>query len=116
MRTWATAGLSIAAALCAAFGRDDSLMGRGSLAKFDQGGALAALVEGWLGDGGDVGVALEVFAEGAAENAHAGAVDDADAGEAGEEGLVDVALDLGFGLVGGAADDVELHGHVVGGV
>ena len=86
----------------------------GLLAEVDEGGALAALVEGGLGDGGDVRVALEVFAQGAAEYAHAGAVDDADAGKAGEEGLVDVALDFGLGFVGGAADDVELHGEVVG--
>ena len=88
----------------------------GLLAEFDEGGALAALVEGGFGDGGDVRVALEVVAEGAAENAHARAVDDADAGETGEEGLVDVALDFGLGFVRCAADDVELHGEIVGGV
>jgi len=88
--------------------------GHCSLSKFDFGGALAALVLGWFGDGGDVGVAAEVFAEGAAEDAHAGAVDDADAGQAGEEGAVEEAFYFGLGFVGGAADDVDLGGHVVG--
>ncbi len=90
-------------------GRTESL-----LAEFDFGGALAALVLGRFGDGGDVGVAAEVFAQGAAQDAHAGAVDDADAGQAGEEGAVEETFDLGLGLVGGAADDVDLGGHVVG--
>ncbi len=49
------------------------------LAKFDLGGSLAALILRRLGDGGDVGVAAEVVAQRAAEDAHAGAVDDADA-------------------------------------
>ena len=61
-----------------------------------------------------MGVVAEVFAEGAAEDAHAGAVDDADAREAGQEGSVEEALDFGVGLVGGAAYDVDLGGHVVG--
>ena len=75
---------------------------------------MAALILRGFGDGGDVGVAAEVFAQSAAEDAHAGAVDDADAGEAGEEGAVEEAFDFGLGLVGGAADDVDLGGHVVG--
>ena len=67
-----------------------------------------------LGDGGDVGVALEIIAQGAAEDAHAGAVDDADAGQPCEEGAVDEPLDLLLGLVGGTADDVNLGRGVVG--
>lgn len=63
-----------------------------------------------------MGVAFEIFAEGAAEDAHAGAVNDADAGEAGEEGLIDVAFDLAFGFVGSATDDVEFEGDVDVGV
>jgi hypothetical protein len=35
-----------------------------------------------------VAVAAEVFAQGAVQDTHAGAVDDADAGQAGEEGAV----------------------------
>ena len=84
------------------------------LSQFNFGGALAALVLRWFGDGGDVGMAAEVFAQGAAEDAHASAVDDADAREAGEEGAVEEAFDFGLGFVGGAADDVDLGGHVVG--
>src|SRR6185312_6090603 len=75
---------------------------RGSLAELDFGGPLAALVLWRFGDGGDVGVAAEVFAQGAAEDAHAGAVDDAAAGESGEEGAVEEALDFVVSLVGGA--------------
>jgi hypothetical protein len=41
-------------------------------------------------------------------------VDDADAGQAGEEGAVEEAGDLVLGLVGGAADDVDLGRQVVG--
>src|SRR5277367_2320919 len=84
------------------------------LAEGDFGGALAALVVGRLGDGGDVGVVAQELAESAAEHAHAGAVNDADVGQAGHEGAVEEAGDLVVGLVGGAADDVDLGGQVVG--
>ena len=80
--------------------------GSRSLPELDKGGALAAFAEWGLSDGGDVRVALEVFAQGAAKDAHASAVDDADARQASEKGLVDVAFDLAFGLVGGAANNV----------
>ena len=40
--------------------------------------ALTALVLRWFGDGGDVGVVTEIFAQGAAEDTHAGAVNEAD--------------------------------------
>ena len=83
------------------------------LAEFDDGGALAALVLGGFGEGGDVGVGFEELAQRAAEHAHARAVDDADAGQPGEEGAVDVAFDFLLGFVGGAADDVDLGGCVV---
>src|SRR5271170_2926129 len=56
------------------------------LSQFHFGGALAALVLRGFGDGGHVGVAAEIFAESAAKDAHAGAVHDPDAGQAGEEG------------------------------
>ena len=58
----------------------------------------------------DLGVVFEVFAEGAAEDAHAGAVDDADVGESGEEGAVEELFQLGGGFVDVAADDVEFGG------
>ena len=61
-----------------------------------------------------MGMVAQELAQGAAEDAHAGAVDDADAGQAGEEGAVEEALDFVLGFVGGAADDVDLGGHVVG--
>jgi len=50
------------------------------LAELDFSGALAALVVRRFGDGDDVRVVAEIVAQGAAENAHAGAVHDADAG------------------------------------
>jgi hypothetical protein len=78
------------------------------LAEFYFCGALSALVLGGLGDGGDVRVVAEVFAQGAAQDTHARAVDDADAGQAGEERSVYEALYFGLGLVGGAADYVDL--------
>ena len=50
------------------------------LPQLDQRGALAAFVLGGFGDGGDVGMGFEEFADAAAEDAGAVAVDDADAG------------------------------------
>ena len=84
------------------------------LPEFDQRGALAAFVLGGFGDGGYVGVGLEEVADAAAEDAGAVAVDDADAGEAGEEGAVEIVLQLFGGFVDGAADEVDFHAHVVG--
>ncbi len=54
---------------------------------------------------------LEPGAESAAEDAHAGSVDDANAGQAGEVGAVEEFFDFVLGLVGGAADDVDLTAH-----
>jgi hypothetical protein len=51
-------------------------------------GACAAFLVGGFFDFGYVGVGAQVFAQGAAEDAHAGAVDDADSGQAGQEGLI----------------------------
>ena len=53
------------------------------LSQFNFGGALSALVLRWFSDGGDVWVIAEVFTQSAAENAHASAVNDADARETG---------------------------------
>ncbi len=78
------------------------------LSQFNLSGALSALILRWFGDGGDVGVTAEVFAEGASEDAHASAVNDADARETGKEGAVEEAFDFGLGLIRGAADDIYL--------
>ena len=86
----------------------------GLLSQVDFGGALAALVIGRFGDGDNVRMFAEELAEGAAEDAHAGAMDDADVGQSSEEGLVEEAGDLVFGFVGGTANDVDLRGQVVG--
>jgi len=104
------------------FGRLISLVNNGSyvvfiwqlLAKLDEGCTLAAFVLGGFGDGGDVGVGFEEVADAAAEDACSMAVDDADARQACEEGTVEVFLELSGGFVDGAADEVDLHAHVIG--
>src|SRR5215472_14742699 len=48
--------------------------------------------------------------KGYAEDAHATAVDDADARESGEEGAVDEFFDFAAGAVDGLADDVDFGG------
>ena len=101
------------------FGRNDSIWidegeRRTLLAELYYGRALAAFIVGGFRDGCYVGVFGEELAEGAAEDAHAYAVDDADAGQAGEKGAFDEAVNFALGFVGGAADDVDLRGHVVG--
>ena len=63
-----------------------------------------------FGDADDLGVGFQVLAQSFAEDSHAGAVDDADVGEAGEEGAVDEFFYLGGSFVHVAADDVEFGG------
>ena len=84
------------------------------LPQFDERGALAAFVLGGFGDGGYVGMAFEEVADAAAEDAGAVAVNDADAGEAGEECAVEILFQLFGGFVDGAADEIDLHAHVIG--
>jgi len=84
------------------------------LSQFNFSGALAALVLRWFRNVCDVRMTAKVFAQGAAQNAHASAVHDADAGQAGEEGAVDESLDFGLSFVGGTTDDIDFGGHVVG--
>ncbi len=69
---------------------------------------LSALVLGRLGDRGDVRMVAEKFSQCTTEDAHASAVDDADARQPCEEGAIEEALDFGLGLVCGAADYVDL--------
>ena len=76
--------------------------------------ALATFVLGGFSDIGYVGMGLEEFANTAAEDAGAVAVDDADARQAGEEGAVKIRLQLLRGLVDGAADEVDLRAQFVG--
>jgi hypothetical protein len=64
---------------------------------------------GSFGDGSYMGVRLEEFADAAAEDACAVAVDDADSLEAGEEGAVKILLQLLRSFVHSAADEVDLH-------
>src|ERR1700721_759288 len=70
-----------------------------SLTEFDLRCALAALVLRRLGNSGDVGMAAKIFAQSAAQNTHAGAMDDADAREPGEEGTVKKGRHFSLGLV-----------------
>ena len=69
--------------------------------------AASAFVLRGLGHGDYVRVLLQELAEGFAEDAHAAAVNDADARESGEEGAVDELFDLGGGFVDVAANDVD---------
>src|SRR5579863_5690361 len=55
---------------------------------------------------------LQHLAQRFAQDAHAAAVHDADARQAGEEGAVDETFDFAAGLVDGLADDVDLAGRV----
>lgn len=48
------------------------------LAEFDLGGPLTALILSGFGDGGNMGVGAEKLTQGAAEDAHAGAVNHPD--------------------------------------
>src|SRR5437899_8553659 len=86
---------------------------RALLPEFNFSSALPTLVLRWFGDGGHVGVVAEVFAERTAKNAHAGAVNDAYTRQPGEECAVDETFDFGLGFVSGAADDIDLRGHVI---
>ncbi len=54
-----------------------------------------------------MGIGAEVFADSALEDAHAMAVDDADAADGGEGGGVDEFVDVFDGFFGALADDVE---------
>ena len=69
---------------------------------------MSPLILRWFSDSGDVGVITEVFAEGASEDAHASAVNDADAGEPCEEGAVEKAFDFTLSFIGGVADHIYL--------
>src|SRR5260370_4119409 len=77
---------------------------RNLLAKLDLRRALSTLILRWLGGGRDVGMTAQVFAKCATEDAHSGAVHNADAREAGEEGAGEKSRYLGLGRVGAAAD------------
>ena len=59
-------------------------------------------------------MALEKIAHPAAEDPGAVAVDDADPRQACQKGAIEVFLQLFGGFVHGAADEVDLHAHVVG--
>src|SRR5215472_14016772 len=75
-------------------------------------GSAAAFVLRRFGDRGDVGVLLEHLPQGLAQDAHAAAVDDADARESGEKGAVDELFDFARGVVDGLSNDIDLGGNV----
>src|SRR4051812_36265646 len=83
---------------------------RSLYAQFHHRGAAPALVLRGLGDGFDVRMLLEGPAQGFAEDSHATAVDYADAGEAGQKGVVDEFFYGAGGVVDGVADDVDFRG------
>jgi hypothetical protein len=83
------------------------------LSQFNFSGTLATLVLWRLSYGSNVWVAAKIFAQSAAKNAHTGAMDDANARQAGQKSAIKEPFDLGLGLVGCAADYVDLGGHVI---
>lgn len=82
--------------------------------EFDFGDAGSAEVVGRFGDGSDVGLGAEPGAEFAAQDAHAGSVDDADALRAGEKCLIEEAFDDALRLINILADDVDFGGRGAG--
>src|ERR1035441_4081888 len=88
--------------------------GRASLSQLGFGGALAALIMGRLGDVDHLRMIAQELAQGAAQHAHARAVDDAYVRQSGHERAVEEARHLVVGFIGGAADDVDLHRDRVG--
>ena len=81
---------------------------RGLLAKMDGGGSGAAFKLGWLLDAGDVGMRAEIFAQGATQHAHAGAMNDADTRQTGEKGTVEILRQLVGSFIDGEADEIDL--------
>ena len=67
---------------------------------------------GGLLNAGYVRVGAQVFAEGAAQDAHASAVDDSNSGQAGQEGLIEILLQIVCRFIYGAAYEVDLGLHV----
>lgn len=83
------------------------------LAQINKRSALAAFVLRSFGEVGDVGVALQILAHAAAQDAGAVSVDDAHAGQTGEEGTVNVLRQFLSRFVDGAADEVDFSAHVI---
>src|ERR1700758_5060981 len=84
------------------------------LPQFDQRGALASFILRGFSNSGHVGMRLEEVADATAEDAGAVAVNDAHARESGQEGAIEIFLEFFGGFVDSAADEVDLHAHVVG--
>ena len=80
--------------------------------QFNYCGAASALVLGGFDDGGHVRMLLQHLPERLAENAHAAAVNDADARESGEERAIDKFLDFGGGLIDGLANHINFCRHI----
>src|ERR1051325_6139055 len=70
----------------------------------DDGGAGAAFVLRRLGDGGDMRMALQELTQRLAEDAHARAVHNADARQAGKKRAIDELVDAARGVVDVFAD------------
>jgi len=83
-------------------------------AEFHDRRTAAAFILRRLGDGGDVRMLLQHLAQGFAQDAHAAAVDDADAWQSGEEGAVDEFLDFTGSVVDGLSDNVDFAGDAGG--
>ena len=81
-----------------------------SHSQLHHGRSAAAFVLWWFGYRLYVRVLLQGLAQGFAEDAHAAAVDNAHAGQSGEESVVDEFFHFAGGVVDVAADDVDFDG------
>src|ERR1700722_14629383 len=76
--------------------------------------ALAAFVLRSLFDSGDMGMRFEKFADSAAQNSSAVAVDNAHARQPGKKCMVQVFLEIVGRFIHRAADEIDLRAYVVG--
>src|ERR1700722_3610536 len=83
------------------------------LPQFHQRCSLSTFILWRFGEGGYVWMTLQEFANAATEDARAMAMNDADPGQAGEEGAVKILLQLAGSLIDRTADEIDLRAHIV---
>ncbi len=84
------------------------------LPQLHQRGALATFVLRSFFDSGHVGVRFEKFANAAAKNSGAVAVNDAHARQPGEKSVVEIFLELVGRFIHSASDEIDLRAQIVG--
>ena len=80
---------------------------------YGMGTTCTAFVLRGLSDVRHMRMAAKVFAQGSSQNAHPGAMDDADTRQSSKKGLIEIAFDLPLRLVRGTSDDVDLRGKII---